>query len=158
MTDRSSGVRPVQAPAPFQAARRPAPLREDQIEILRGYGETIETEAGQVLIRAGDTTNPFLVVLQGEVQVVLIRGGDLNKGMSKYLVDRVGAHENIELLGNTEVRELRGEDQLAGVVVEDNRSGSRRTLTQRRCSSSSGLRPTRAGSEEPQSSTNVASS
>ncbi len=70
MTDLSSGVRPAQAPAPFQAARRPAPLREDQIEILRGYGETIETEAGQVLFRAGDTTNPFLVVLQGEVHVI----------------------------------------------------------------------------------------
>lgn len=70
MTDLSSGVRPAEAPPPFRTTRGPAPLREDQIEVLRGYGQTIETEAGQVLFRAGDTTNPFLVVLQGEVHAV----------------------------------------------------------------------------------------
>ena len=36
--------------------------------------------------------------------------------------------ENVELLANTKVRELMGEDCLDGVVVEDNRSGVRRTL------------------------------
>jgi thioredoxin reductase (NADPH) len=36
--------------------------------------------------------------------------------------------ENVELLPNTEVRELVGEDRLDGIVVEDNRSGARRTL------------------------------
>ena len=35
---------------------------------------------------------------------------------------------NVELLANTEVRELMGGDHLDGVVVEDNRSGARRTL------------------------------
>ena len=45
--------------------------------------------------------------------------------MSRYLVDRVTDAENVELLPNTEVRELVGGDRLDGVVVEDNRSGSR---------------------------------
>ena len=36
--------------------------------------------------------------------------------------------ENVELLANTEVQELVGEDHLEGVVVEDNRSGTRRTM------------------------------
>lgn len=48
--------------------------------------------------------------------------------MSRYLVDRITDAENVELLANTEVRELMGEDRLDGVVVEDNRSGARRTL------------------------------
>jgi thioredoxin reductase (NADPH) len=48
--------------------------------------------------------------------------------MSGYFVKRVTETENIELLTNTEIRELMGEDRLDGVVVEDNRSGARRTL------------------------------
>jgi thioredoxin reductase (NADPH) len=36
--------------------------------------------------------------------------------------------ENVELLTSTEVGELVGEDHLDGMVVEDNRSGARRTL------------------------------
>lgn len=70
MTDRSSETRSTGAPAPFRTTRAPSPLREDQIELLRGYGQTRESEAGQVLFRAGDTTNDFLVVLQGEVEVI----------------------------------------------------------------------------------------
>jgi len=45
-------------------------LREDQIAILRRYGQTRKTEAGQVLFRAGDTSNDFIVVLEGEVEVI----------------------------------------------------------------------------------------
>jgi thioredoxin reductase (NADPH) len=51
--------------------------------------------------------------------------------MSRYLIDRIMNAENVELLANTEVRELMGEDRLEGVVVEDNRSGARRTLDAR---------------------------
>ena len=45
-------------------------LRDDQIEILRHYGKTRKTEVGEVLFRAGDTSNDFIVVLEGEVEVV----------------------------------------------------------------------------------------
>ena len=48
--------------------------------------------------------------------------------MSRYLVERVAEAENIELLPTTEVQELMGEERLEGIVVEDNRSGARRTL------------------------------
>src|SRR5215204_7805138 len=61
MTDPSSEIR---------STRGPAPLREDQIEVLRSYGHTRETEAGQVLFRAGDTSNDFFVILEGEVEVI----------------------------------------------------------------------------------------
>src|SRR4028118_1032264 len=70
MTDRSSGIRSTRAPSPLRSTRAPSPLREDQIEIVRSYGHTRETEAGQVLFRAGDTTNDFLVVLEGEVEII----------------------------------------------------------------------------------------
>ena len=70
MNDRSSEIRSTRAPAPLRSTRAPAPLREDQIEILRSYGQTRETEAGQVLFRAGDTTNDFFVILEGEVEIV----------------------------------------------------------------------------------------
>jgi thioredoxin reductase (NADPH) len=62
---------------------------------------------------------------------LLIRGDDLGKSMSRYLVDRVMGAENVELLPNAEVRELMGEEYLDGIVVEDNRSGARRTLRAR---------------------------
>lgn len=68
MTDRSKSSR--EAPTPIQNARAPSPLREDQIAVLQGYGRTRATEAGQVLFRAGDTTNDFFVVLRGEVTVI----------------------------------------------------------------------------------------
>jgi thioredoxin reductase (NADPH) len=60
MKDRSGEIRSTRAPK----------LREDQIEILRRYGQTRKTEAGQVLFRAGDPSNDFIVVLEGEVEVI----------------------------------------------------------------------------------------
>ncbi len=48
--------------------------------------------------------------------------------MSRYLVDRIMNTENVELLASTEVRELLGEERLEGILVEDNRSGTHRTL------------------------------
>jgi thioredoxin reductase (NADPH) len=51
--------------------------------------------------------------------------------MSSYLAHRVLDAHNVELLANTEVRTLLGADRLEGIVVEDNRSGTRRTLNAR---------------------------
>src|SRR5215204_3712413 len=51
-------------------------LREDQIEILRRYGQKRKTEVGQVLFRAGDTSNDFIVILEGEVEVIDDFAGD----------------------------------------------------------------------------------
>jgi thioredoxin reductase (NADPH) len=60
MSDRIDEVRSTRAPK----------LREDQIEILKRYGETRKTELGEVLFEAGDTTSDFIVVLEGEVEVI----------------------------------------------------------------------------------------
>jgi thioredoxin reductase (NADPH) len=60
MNDRMDQIRSTRAPT----------LREDQIEILGRYGRTRKTEVGDVLFRAGDTQNDFIVMLEGEVGVV----------------------------------------------------------------------------------------
>jgi thioredoxin reductase (NADPH) len=82
------------------------------------------------VVGGGNSAGQAALFLAGRARRVylLIRGEDLGKGMSSYLVDRVTDAENVELLANTEVRELVGEDRLEGVVVEDNCSGARRTL------------------------------
>src|ERR671916_1290492 len=95
-----------------------------EAEAQRFEGEEV------VVVGGGNSAGQAAVYLAGRMRRVylLIRGGDLGKGMSRYLVDRVTKAENVELLANTEIRELIGEDRLDGVVVEDNRSGARRTL------------------------------
>ena len=60
MKDRMDEIRSTASPT----------LREDQIEVLMRYGETRKTEAGQVLSRAGDASNDFIVVLEGALEVV----------------------------------------------------------------------------------------
>ena len=59
MIDRTGEIRSTRAPR----------LRTDQIEILKRYGHTRKTEVGEVLFRAGDTRNDFIVILKGEVKV-----------------------------------------------------------------------------------------
>ena len=66
MIDRTGEIRSTRAPT----------LRDDQIEILRRYGQTKKTQVGDVLFRAGDTHNDFIVILEGEVEVVDDFAGD----------------------------------------------------------------------------------
>jgi thioredoxin reductase (NADPH) len=62
---------------------------------------------------------------------LLIRGGDLRKDMSRYLADRIDTSDAIDVLTHTEVRELVGDERggaLEALIVEDNRTGERRSL------------------------------
>jgi thioredoxin reductase (NADPH) len=98
-----------------------------EAEAQRCEGEKVAVVGG------GNSAGQAALFLAGRTRKVylLIRGDDLGKNMSRYLIDRIMNAENVELLANTEVRELMGEDRLEGVVVEDNRSGARRTLDAR---------------------------
>src|ERR687894_1605452 len=60
MTDRAAEIRSTRAPM----------LREDQIEVLSSYGRRRKTKVGEVLYRAGDASNDFILVLEGEVEVI----------------------------------------------------------------------------------------
>ncbi len=59
---------------------------------------------------------------------LLLRHGELTRDMSRYLADRIERLPNVEVLRNTEIRELLGDDSLEGILVEDLESGARRRL------------------------------
>ena len=59
---------------------------------------------------------------------LLIRGGDLGKSMSRYLVDEIGNNDRVEVVTHHEVVELKGDQELEGVVVRDTRSGEHSEL------------------------------
>jgi thioredoxin reductase (NADPH) len=99
----------------YAATEAEAQRCEDEEVAVVGGGNS----AGQAaLFLAGRTRRVYL----------LIRGDDLGKSMSRYLVDRISGTQNVELLTGTEIQELSGEDHLEGITVADNRSGARRTL------------------------------
>ena len=52
----------------------------------------------------------------------------LETTMSQYLVDRIGALENVKLLTKTSVAEVKGEDRVEGVVLEDMETKERSDL------------------------------
>jgi thioredoxin reductase (NADPH) len=59
---------------------------------------------------------------------MLVRGSDLSAGMSRYLVDRIGETPNIEVLTNTSIVSVRGDDQLEGVTIVNSESGETKEL------------------------------
>jgi thioredoxin reductase (NADPH) len=73
-----------------------------------------------VLVGGGNSAGQAAVYLSGHASKVnlLIRGDDLGKSMSRYLVDRIGATANIELCTGSEVVRLDGDParHLAGVT------------------------------------------
>ena len=56
---------------------------------------------------------------------LLIRGGDLAKSMSRYLVNEIDGRDQVEVMTHTEVVALNGtDDGLESVVLRDNRTGT----------------------------------
>jgi thioredoxin reductase (NADPH) len=99
----------------YAATLTEAPLCRGAEVVVVGGGNS----AGQAAV--------FLASIARKVYL-LIRGGDLYKDMSAYLVHRVEQTPNIEVLLNTEVRQMRGDNHLHGVEIVNNKTGERRTL------------------------------
>jgi thioredoxin reductase (NADPH) len=59
---------------------------------------------------------------------LLIRGSDLGKSMSRYLIDEIERREQIEVSTHREVVELKGENALESVIVADTRTDDRQEL------------------------------
>jgi thioredoxin reductase (NADPH) len=59
---------------------------------------------------------------------LMIRGGDLSKSMSRYLIDEIERSGRIEVLTHGEVIELHGEHALESVTVVDSRTDERRDV------------------------------
>jgi thioredoxin reductase (NADPH) len=95
------------------------------------YQEALLCGSGPVVVvGGGNSAGQAAVFLSTRVirVHVVIRGGDLNKNMSRYLVDQVENHPQITVHRHTEVREVLGVDQLQAVVVENNQTGVRLRL------------------------------
>ena len=61
-----------------------------------------------------------------EQVTMLVRGGDLAKSMSQYLVDRIEAHDTIGVELGAEVTACHGDDRLAAVTVTNCETGQTR--------------------------------
>ncbi|MGZ4342880.1 MAG: FAD-dependent oxidoreductase [Solirubrobacteraceae bacterium] len=59
---------------------------------------------------------------------LMIRGADLGKSMSRYLVDEIESNDRVEVVTHHEVVELKGDQELEAVVVTDTRTGEHREL------------------------------
>ncbi len=55
---------------------------------------------------------------------LLIRGGDLAKSMSRYLINEIEGRDQIEVMTHTEVVALKGEEGLQSVLLRDRRTGA----------------------------------
>ena len=59
---------------------------------------------------------------------LLLRGGDLRKGMSSYLADRIESADNIEVVLDAEICRMQGDQWLEAVDIKNLRTGETRTV------------------------------
>jgi thioredoxin reductase (NADPH) len=83
-----------------------------------------------VVVGGGNSAGQAAVFLAGVARKVylLIRGDDLYKDMSAYLAQRVEQTPNIEVLLNTEVRQMRGDNHLREVEFTNKKTGEVRSI------------------------------
>ena len=105
------------------------------LERLEGVGVYYAATQAEAQMCAGD---PVIVVgggnSAGQAAMFLsrnsvscrlaIRGDDLGKSMSRYLVDEIERGERVEVLGRTQVIELKGDTALEAVVIRDSSTGA----------------------------------
>jgi thioredoxin reductase (NADPH) len=86
-----------------------------------------------VIVGGGNSAGQAAVFLAGRVShvYVVIRGDDLSKTMSRYLIDQIERHPRVTVRSCTEIREVHGDDKLRAVVTEDKRTGERQTIETR---------------------------
>jgi thioredoxin reductase (NADPH) len=83
-----------------------------------------------VVVGGGNSAGQAAIYLaqQGSRVSMVIRRGDLEHGMSQYLVGRIYADDRIEVFVNTEVRAVGGEGHLDHVTLEHTLTAERRTI------------------------------
>ncbi|MEH2411142.1 FAD-dependent oxidoreductase [Nostoc sp.] len=82
------------------------------------------------VVGAANSAGQAAVFLAEHVEKVwlLIRGDDLEKSMSRYLICRIEQMDNIELLCNTEISQFGGDDCLRSIKVSNHKTGETRSL------------------------------
>jgi len=83
-----------------------------------------------VVVGGGNSAGQAAVFLAGHASrvLVLIRGDDLNKNMSSYLVRRIEQTSNIELIGNSTIRRTMGNGHLEAIEIVNSQNGQKRTI------------------------------
>ena len=83
-----------------------------------------------VLVGGGNSAGQAAAFLAQHASKVLllIRGDDLYKNMSSYLVHRIEQTSNIELLTNTTIRRMSGDGHLGSVEIVNQKTGQDRTV------------------------------
>ena len=99
----------------YSATKVEAQICRDSTIIIVGGGNS----AGQAAI--------FLSEYAKQI-VLIIRGDNLAKGMSQYLVGRLPQIDNIELLVNTEINKMNGDNVLRTVEINNNKTQQTKTL------------------------------
>ena len=100
----------------------------------RVFASPVEAQlcAGQevIVVGGGNSAGQAAVFLAGRASQVLlmIRGDDLNKNMSSYLVSRIEQTSNIELLTNTTIRRMVGNGHLEAIDFVNSENGQERTV------------------------------
>lgn len=77
------------------------------------------------LVGAGNSAGQAALHFSGHARTVtlVVRGDSLDKSMSRYLIEQLGAKSNIHVALRSEIRALRGERSLEAVHLFDHRSG-----------------------------------
>lgn len=78
-----------------------------------------------VLVGAGNSAGQAIVYLAGRAKKVwlLARGGDISLSMSQYLVDRIKGLPNVDILTNSEITRLEGNDGILETIAWRSPSG-----------------------------------
>src|SRR5207244_7974789 len=83
-----------------------------------------------LVVGGGNSAGQAAVFLAGHARrvLLLIRGDDLYKSMSSYLVRRIEQTANIELLCNTTIQQMTGDDHLTAVRIVDGGTDQEQTV------------------------------
>jgi thioredoxin reductase (NADPH) len=83
-----------------------------------------------IVVGGGNSAGQAAVFLAGHASrvLLLIRGNDLNKNMSSYLVRRIEETGNIELLRSTTIRRMMGNGHLEAVETVNHETGEKQRI------------------------------
>jgi thioredoxin reductase (NADPH) len=121
------------------AGARYRKLDVDRIEDFEGagvyYAATIPeaqecAKSPVAVVGGGNSAGQAALFLAETASTVylLVRGDDLGRSMSRYLVDQIERHSRVEVRPHTEIRELAGESTLDAITVQDTHTGECATL------------------------------